>query len=206
MSNIEKDLQDTLKLISSDWEMQNNEKDKETGFIYKVKTLEDCLKEIDKRQVNKEYALHRWYNYMTSIQSEYIFCEFGAVHEKNIYSHDVDIYINNIPFDVKLTVYPKKLSSRPFDLSTRKGKNEMIKWYYENQSQQGRKQLINRLYVVCDAKDNDECMRMKSDFTLMRKAIKEYMDGVKEKGIHQQVITDGNNKYLIKGDIIVLKY
>ena len=91
MSNIEKDLQDTLKLISSDWEMQNNEKDKETGFIYKVKTLEDCLKEIDKRQVNKEYALHRWYNYMTSIQSEYIFCEFGAVHEKNIYSHDVDI-------------------------------------------------------------------------------------------------------------------
>ncbi len=206
MSNIEKDLQDTLKLISSDWKMQDNKTDKETGFIYRVDSLEDCLKKIDETGVDKEYALHRWYNYMTSIQSEYIFCEFGAVHEKNKYSHDVDIYINNVPFDVKLTVYPAKLSSRPYDLTTRKGKNEMIKWYYENQSQEARKQLINRLYVVCDGKDSEENMKMKSDFDLMRKAVSEYMDGVKAKGFHQQVIPDGKDRYLVKSDIILLKY
>lgn len=206
MSNIEEDLQQTLKLISADWGMQNNKDDKATGFIYKMNSLDECLENIKKQNVNKEYALHRWYNYMTSIHSEHIFCEFGAVHEKNIYSHDVDIYIDKVPFDVKLTVYPQKLSSRPYDLTTRKGKNEMIKWYYENQSQQGRKQLINRLYVVCDGKDSDECMKMKSDFALMRKAIGEYMDSVKTKGLHQQVITDGDRKYLVKSDIILLKY
>lgn len=206
MSKIEDDLKKTLSLISSDWEMQNNKDDKKTGFIYRVKTLDECLKKIEEAGVNKEYALHRWYNYMTSIQSEYIFCEFGAVHEKNIYNHDVDIYIGKTPFDVKLTVYPKKLSSRPFDLTTRKGKNEMIKWYYENQSQESRKQLINRLYIVCDAKDSEECMKMKSDFDLMRKAIGEYMNSVKTKGFHQQVITDGDRKYLVTSDIILLKY
>ena len=206
MSKIEDDLKKTLTLISSDWDMQNNKNDKETNFIYKVKTLEECLKLIDKNGVDKEYALHRWYNYMTSIQSEYIFCEFGAIHEKNIYNHDVDIYINGVPFDVKLTVYPKKLSDRPFDLSTRKGKNEMIKWYYENQSQEGRKQLINRLYVVCDSIDSEECMKMKSDFDLMRKVISDYMEVAKVKGVHQQVISDNNRKYLVRSDIIALQY
>ncbi len=184
--------------------MQNNSYDKASNFIYQMKSLNECLREIERRNVNREYALHRWYNYMTSIQCEYIFCEYGAVHDTNKYNHNVDIYIDDIPFDVKLTVYPAKLSSRPYDLTTRDGKNEMIRWYYANQSQQNRKQMLNRLYVVCDASSPYENMVMKSNFDLMRRRIADFMQNVKSNGLNEIVITDCGRDYKLMSDIIYL--
>lgn len=201
---LENDLKQTMSIISANWKRQNNYRDKATDFIYKTATLEECLFEIEKTGTDKEYALHRWYNFKTSIQCEYIFCEFGAVHEQDRFNHDVDIYIENIPFDVKLTVYPAKLAHRPYDLSTREGKNGLIRWYYENQSQQGRKQLLNRLYVVCDGANSHENMVMKSNFDLMRKRISAYMQGIQREGINEISILDGRNEYLLKSDIILL--
>lgn len=78
-SRLEKDLKKTMEIISANWKMQNNTYDRATNFIYSMESLEECLKEIERRNVNKEYALHRWYNYMTSVHCEYIFCEYGAV-------------------------------------------------------------------------------------------------------------------------------
>lgn len=201
---LEEDLKKTMEIISASWNMQNNSYDKASNFIYQMKSLNECLSEIERRNVNREYALHRWYNYMTSIQCEYIFCEYGAVHDTNKYNHDVDIYIDDIPFDVKLTVYPAKLSSRPYDLMTREGKNEMIRWYYANQSQQNRKQMLNRLYVVCDASSPYENMVMKSNFDLMRRRIADFMQNVKSNGLNEIVITDCGREYKLMSDIIYL--
>ena len=201
---LEEDLKKTMEIISASWNMQNNSYDKASNFIYQMKSLNECLREIERRNVNREYALHRWYNYMTSIQCEYIFCEYGAVHDTNKYNHDVDIYIDDIPFDVKLTVYPAKLSSRPYDLTTREGKNEMIRWYYANQSQQNRKQMLNRLYVVCDASSPYENMVMKSNFDLMRRRISDFMQNVKSNGLNEIVITDCGREYKLMSDIIYL--
>ena len=116
----------------------------------------------------------------------------------------MDIYINHVPFDVKLTVYPAKLYSRPYDLSTREGKDAMIRWYYASQSQQSRKQLLNRLYVVCDGADGDEKLAMKSNFSLMREQISAFMEQVKEDGLHEITITDQGKTYRLKSDIIYL--
>ena len=201
---LEEDLKKTMEIISASWNMQNNSYDKASNFIYQMKSLNECLREIERRNVNREYALHRWYNYMTSIQCEYIFCEYGAVHDTNKYNHDVDIYIDDIPFDVKLTVYPAKLSSRPYDLTTREGKNEMIRWYYANQSQQNKKQMLNRLYVVCDARSPYENMVMKSNFDLMRRRIADFMQNVKSNGLNEIVITDCGRDYKLMSDIIYL--
>lgn len=201
---LEKDLKKTMDIISANWKMQNNYNDKLSNFIYKMNSLDECLVEIERTGVNKEYALHRWYNYMTSIRCEYIFCEYGAVHDQDKYNHDVDIYINGVPFDVKLTVYPAKLSHRPYDLSTREGKNALIKWYYANQSQQNRKQMLNRLYVVCDAPNSYENMVMKSNFELMRERISAYMKRVQKEGINEIRIQDGGNEYQLKSDIVHL--
>ena len=201
---LEEDLKKTMEIISASWNMQNNSYDKASNFIYQMKSLNECLREIERRNVNREYALHRWYNYMTSIQCEYIFCEYGAVHDTNKYNHDVDIYIDDIPFDVKLTVYPAKLSSRPYDLTTREGKNEMIRWYYANQSQQNRKQMLNRLYVVCDARSPYENMVMKINFDLMRRRISDFMQNVKSNGLNEIVITDCGRDYKLMSDIIYL--
>ena len=57
---LEEDLHKTLTLISSKWKMQNNRKDQQTGFIYRTQSLEECLRQIEKTGVDKNYALHRW--------------------------------------------------------------------------------------------------------------------------------------------------
>lgn len=203
---LENDLKKCLELISADWVMQNNLDDQKTNYIYKAETLERCLQLINENNGNKDYALHRWYNYMTSVYCEYLFCDYGAIHEKDIYNHDVDIYINEIPFDVKLTIYPAKLKDRPFDLKKRSERNKMIEWYYLNQSQQSRKQLLNRIYVVCDGKDANECLRMKSDFSLLRTKIKNFMEYINCNGFNEVDIIDNNMKYTLKSDIIHVKY
>ena len=200
MNRMEQDLKKALTMLSASWNMQTDRDDKATNFIYRMNTLDECLQEIRRRGVDQAYALHRWYNYMTSVRCEYIFCEYGAVHDRDIYNHDVDIYINRVPFDVKLTVYPSKLSGRPYDLSTRAGKNDMIQWYYVNQSQQGRKQSLNRLYVVCDAGTPEKNLAMKSDFDKMRERIAAYMQGVKTQGLNEVKV---ENK-LLKSDVILL--
>ena len=202
---LEKDLKKVSEMITSVWPRQNNDLDRQTNFIYKIETLDDLLNEIMLRKVDKEYALHRWYNYKTSIHSEYIFCEYGAVHEEDIYNHDIDIYINGIPFDVKLTVYPAKLKHRPYDISTREGKDELIKWFYENQSQEKRKQMLNRIYIVCDTSNPEETLKMKSNFDLMRVKIKEFMDAVKKDGFNELNIEDNGETFSLKTDIVQLK-
>lgn len=204
-TQLEKDLQDTMEIISANWKMQNDFFDRSTNFIYRMNSLQDCLQEIERTQVDRDYALHRWYNYMTSVYCEYIFCDYGAVHEKDKYNHDVDIYIDGVPFDVKLTVYPAKLSLRPYDLTTREGKNDMIRWYYANQSQQNRKQMLNRLYVVCDAPTSRENMVMKSNFNLMRQRISAFMEYVKVNGMNEICITDAGKDYKLKSDIVLLQ-
>jgi hypothetical protein len=204
MSNLEKDLERALNEMSADWKLQDNNNDKETNFIYNINSFDELMKKIEETDVDKDYALHRWYNFKTSLKCEYIFCDYGAIHDRNIYNHDVDIYIKGEPFDVKLTVYPNKLSGRPYDLNTLEGREQMIQWFYNNQSQGGRKQMINRLFVVCDGDDN---MKLKSDFALMRQKISAFMQDVKKNGLHQQVITDekdGNKKYLLKTDLIYI--
>lgn len=203
-AKLEEDLKKTMEIISADWKMQSDSFDKKTNFIYRMESLDDCLTEIEKNKVDKNYALHRWYNYMTSVYCEYIFCDYGAVHERDKYNHNVDIYIDNVPFDVKLTVYPAKLSHRPYDLETRTGKDELIRWFYANQSQQSRRQMLNRLYVVCDAPTAYENMMMKSNFKLMRERISAYMKSLKQNGINEIDIVDAGETYRLKSDIIHL--
>ncbi len=207
MSNqLEADLIRCAKMISADWSMQNNYQDRRTNFIYRTATLDDCLEQIKLTGVDQDYALHRWYNYMTSVKCEHLFCEFGAIHEEDIYNHDVDIYIGREPFDVKLTIYPAKLSDRPYNLRTRQGKNQMIKWYYANQSQQARKQLLNRLYVVCDGANAYECLQMKSDFPLLRQKIKAFMETALTDGVNSITITDNGRSYPLRSEIIYIAY
>lgn len=206
MTQLENDLIQCLSMINPDWKMQNNYLDRQTNFIYQCNTLDECLNQISIRNVDREYALHRWYNYMTSVACEYIFCDFGAVHDDDIYNHDVDIYIDGIPFDVKLTVYPAKLSDRPYDLKTRQGKNQMIEWYYANQSQQARKQLLNRIYVVCDASSQAESLQMKSDFSLLRQKIKSFMENALLNGVNIIQISDNGYTYNLQSDIVYISY
>lgn len=199
---LEKDLARCLSLMEPSWPRQNNRMDRRTKFVYDCDTLEQCLKNIERYGADRNYALHRWYNHKTGIVREYIFCEYGAVHSKDKYDHDVDIYIKGEPFDVKLTVYPARLPGRQYNLRSREGKDGMIRWFYQNQSQQGRKQLTNRLYVVCGGATAREKMRKKSDFHAIRTGIRPFMEDVKIRGVQTIAIPPGGHK--VKSDIIYL--
>ena len=201
---LEKDLHRCLDLLSKNWNSQNNKEDELTNFIYQCDTLGECLFQILKQNVDIQYALHRWYNYKTSVACESIFCDYGAIHEVDVTNHDVDIYINDIPFDVKVTVYPSKLINRSFDLRFRNGKNEMLRWLYKNQSQQNRKQLVNRLYVVCDGKTEHERLAMKSNFSCIKDKISKFMKYSIKYGINAVEIADGNKVYNLRSDIIYI--
>lgn len=198
---LEQDLHKAYEMMDSKWAIQNEKGDQETRFIYKAQTLEDVIDKATILGVDVNYALHRWYNYQTSIYCEHIFCDYGAVHEKDIYDHDKDIYINNIPFDVKLTVYPSILSFHPFDLNTRTGKDAMIQWFYNSQSKGKRKQTVNRLYVVCDGENP---LKMKSDFDKIRPQIKQYMDVYSSAPINTVYIYDNERICTVQSDIILV--
>lgn len=160
---LESELTQALKLMSTRWKCQNDTDDSRTNYIYNIRTLDDLLKTAP--QGDLQYALHRWYNFITSTATEWIFCEFGAIKEQNYKNHDVDIYINHIPYDVKLTTMP----NTTFSKSTRAGKNAIIQSLYMNQSQGHRKQILNRLYVVVNS------LESKKDFARIRAKIQLFM-------------------------------
>lgn len=201
---LEEELKKALSHISPDWKMQTNFGDYRSNFIYYVDNVEEVIRSAKRRGISAEYALHRWYNFHTSIYCEQLFCELGAVKEKDTKNREVDIYINNEPFDVKVSVYPKALDNHPYDLTTRIGKNEMIKWLYQHQSQQQRKHLKNRLFIVCDGETQYDNLCLKSDFEQIRNKIKAYMDDVNVNGFNELIIIDNGKEYKVKSDIIYI--
>ena len=203
LSNLELELQKALKYINANWSMQNNFYDYRSNFIYKVNSVDECISQAQENNISTDYAIHRWYNFKTSKQCENIFVEYGADPELDEKNKEIDIYINNIPFDVKLTVYPNALKEHPYDLKTRDGKNQMIRWLYEHQSQQGRKHLKNRLFIVCDGKNQYESLCLKSDFTQIRKKILLYLETTK-KGFNELKIYDNGKEYIVQSDIIYI--
>lgn len=203
---LEIDLQECQKLLDPNWQTQSNSLDKQTNFIYNMQSLQECLDEILKRGVDQDYVLHRWYNFKTSQYCEEIFCDYGAIHHEDNRDHEIDIYIDGRPYDVKLTVYPQALNDRPYDLTTRSGKNKMIEWFYANQSQESRKQLLNRIYVVCDSDDARVRLAMKSDFDILRRKIRAFMEYSLQNGVNRITIIDDGKAYCLQSDIVNVSY
>lgn len=154
------------------WAIQEDNKDRKTNFIYNAQTIEEILKKLENESEDlKTYGIHRWYNFKTSKMTEEIFTMLGAQKENNIKHKTKDIYINSTPYDVKLTVYPKKYYNADFN------KESLIQWLYQNQSKQGRYHLENRLFVVCGKPTDTAIDKLikKSDFKNIYNEVQNYM-------------------------------
>lgn len=55
-------------------------------------------------------------------------------------------------------------------------KKELIEWLYENQSQEGRKHLKNRLFIVIFDNKNNEHWKLKAEINLLKAAINNYVE------------------------------
>ncbi|MGQ9466518.1 MAG: hypothetical protein ACUVSG_02580 [Anaerolineae bacterium] len=134
---------------------QQDQWDKASRFIYRVHSL-DALRQETRRVAAARgfplgefaaYVVHRWYNFHTHQVVLDILCAHPRVRrETNPHHHSVDFYLDGIPFDLKLTSFPRayphlldEARARPADL---------VNWLYREQSRGGRYHAANRLFVV----------------------------------------------------------
>jgi len=160
---------------------QSDQWDTHTNFIYTTQNWEDLIKAIagivDCHNLNKEetfyYAINRWYNFWSSVAVEAIFCSIPEIiPAKNNKDKLIDFSIHNIPFDHKTSVFPKGFEK---DFAYAKAhKEQLLYWLYNNQSQQRRKHLANRLFIIVHAQ-NGKHWKLKAEILLLQQAISNYV-------------------------------
>jgi hypothetical protein len=161
---------------------QNDYFDKLTNFVYRVPKFEDVLIEIESRfksdsehQNISDYALNRWYNFWSAQAVGKIFCSLPnvkpALDEKDKL---VDFAIDGVTFDHKTSIFPKNFPY-PIDQAIKKT-DELIKWLYEHQSQQQRKHLKNRLFIVLYSSEGEH-WKLKAEISWLKDRIEKYMMG-----------------------------
>ncbi len=78
-------------------------------------------------------------------------------------------------FDLKLSDLPRRYGR---DLAyARAHPEDLARWLYENQSQEGRFHAANRLFVVLhDARDPERTWALRRDFERLERAIRAFLD------------------------------
>lgn len=178
--NIEKELKKRLTYPYKWGRKQSDEFDKLTNFVYRIPSFEEVLKETENRfRKDKEhqnianYALNRWYNFWSAQAVEKIFCSIPnvkpALDEKD---RLVDFTIDGVTFDHKTSIFPKNFPY-PIEEAIKKT-DELILWLYKHQSQQQRKHLKNRLFIVLYFADGEH-WKLKSEISWLKERIEKYM-------------------------------
>lgn len=182
LTQIESELKKRLVYPYKWGQKQNDIFDKQTNFIYHTFSFDELLKEIEIRFKTEKnynlyfnYAINRWYNFWSAQAVENIFCSLPNV-KPALDSKDrlVDFTIQDVSFDHKTSIYPKNF---PYKIDEAiKHTDELIKWLYKYQSQQQRKHLKNRLFIVLYSKSGEH-WKLKSEITWLKERIEKYMFG-----------------------------
>jgi len=161
---------------------QTDHFDKLTDFVYNIFNFDEVLREITNRFKNDKqhqnisnYALNRWYNFWSAQALEKIFCSLPNV-KPALDERDrlVDFTIDGVTFDHKTSVFPRNFPYTIKEAFTKT--DELIKWLYKNQSQQQRKHLKNRLFVVLCSPDGEH-WKLKAEIPWLKERIEKYMEG-----------------------------
>ena len=161
---------------------QNDYFDSLTNFIYKIDSFEKLLHETNIRFKEKpdykkyfDYSLNRWFNFWSAQAVEKIFCSLPNV-QPALDGKDklVDFTIDGVKFDHKTSIFPKNF---PYPINEAvKKTDELIKWLYRYQSQQQRKHLKNRLFIVLYSPDGEH-WKLKAEISWLKERIEKYMTG-----------------------------
>lgn len=206
-------LEGAIENLSENWHRQNNNQDNLTRFIYRINSYTELMQSEEMGRLteeNKQYALHRWYNNKTSKVCERIFVEYGAIQaNRNDDLHHIDVYINGVAFDIKVSVFPQngEVQDMNLDLKLRKDKNRLIQWFYRNQSSEQRNCFNNRIFIVCKGNNAIENSRLKQNFDQMDVKISAYMKYLRQIDYLVNEVpvrsSDGQER-VVKADIITI--
>jgi hypothetical protein len=147
------DLRRVAKEIPLSWgHVQNNRYDNELKHycnIFAVMSLDELKTIIDSfDNDHKSYYLRRWYLLRCADCDEYLFyINPNVIHNPNRFDKEWDIKINgHLLFDIKGTVIPQSMRG---DISQVINSPEnVIQFYYDQQSTGVRYDMQNRLFVV----------------------------------------------------------
>lgn len=174
LQRVERELKKRLSYPYKWGRKQADSWDKDTNFIYTTYSFETLLRKTTNfNQELTNYALNRWYNFWSAMAAEAIFAShLNVIANKNSFDKLIDFTIDNIPFDHKTSVFPKGFNkSYEYAMNNEK---ELINWLYENQSQQGRKHLENRLFIIMYDKNNQH-WKLKAEIKIIKKEIDLYV-------------------------------
>ncbi len=178
-------------------QLQNNNFDRKTNFVYNTLFFDDLLSIVKDLFIDDpnydlyfDYCLNRWYNFWSAKAVEKIFCSHRIVQPaKNKKDRYVDFYINDTPFDLKMTVFPKAYEH--YLMNVKADPLPLIKWLYENQSQQGRKHLSNRLFLVLH-NQSGEHWKLKAEINWLSNIIQNYVDNYQKDALHKLILIQNN--------------
>lgn len=182
LKEIENELKKRLAYKYKWGQKQNDSFDKLTDFIYNTFSFEDLLKVIETKFKSEKdydlyfnYTINRWYNFWSAYAVENIFCSLPNVKPAlDRKDRLVDFTIDGVSFDHKTSVFPKNF---PYKIDEAiKRTDELIRWLYKYQSQQQRKHLKNRLFIVLYSNDGEH-WKLKSEILWLKDRIEKYMIG-----------------------------
>lgn len=171
------------KLPNYKWgRKQSDSWDKDTNFIYQLWRFDEMERRLQAAFPSnpdaQKYARARWYNFWSAQAVEAIFGEstrvVPAVNQKDRLK---DFFIDEIPFDHKTTVFPYKFD-QPVHIA-RENPEDLIRWLYQNQSQQRRKHWGNRLFLVMHNRQGDN-WKLKSRINWLQGLIHQYLRDFKK--------------------------
>jgi hypothetical protein len=164
--------------------VQDDEWDRLSRYVYRTETLNALRRRT--RQVIAEaglplddfaaYVLRRWYNFQThNAVLDMILAHPRTRPEPDPFHHTVDFYLDERGFDLKLSDFPRRYGH---DLAyARTHPEDLARWLYERQSQQGRYHAANRLYLVLhDARDAERTWELRRDFERLERLIRVFLD------------------------------
>lgn len=156
--------------------IQNDSADQQTAFIYHTTQFDQLQHQAASLpQSLQNYAYNRWLNFWSAKAVEQIFGNHPAVTpHRNPYHKTIDFYLQKIPFDHKTTIFPKGYEK---NLEyAQNNQSELLHWLYENQSQQSRKYLQNRIFIVLyNTQRPSEHWKLKAEILLIQQKIIEYL-------------------------------
>ncbi len=164
--------------------VQGDDWDRASEFIYRIHSLDELRRETRRVAVQRgfpvqrfaAYVIRRWYNFHTHQVVLEIFCAHPRVRrEANPRHHHIDFYLDGVPFDLKLTAFPRAYS-RPLD-DARAEPAGLVNWLYREQSREGRYHTANRLFVVFHhVAEPERTWEVRRMFDLIERAVGAFLE------------------------------
>ena len=168
--------QELLKVKEFKWGVVQGQLDQkiQTEYVRRFTRYDDLIQGV-KSKLHDDitgYVIATWYNHWTTVLIEDHISQHSRVIPTLKNNFGVDIFLNNQPFDLKITYLPKDFTLEQVSKSPK----DLIIWLYENQGAQ-RFGAGNRFFVVLASKSNlEESWKLKRDFDFVFSEIDKFFD------------------------------